>query len=230
MEWILPDRPAGDLGQRLRAEAATVPWRLRYYSVPRLSSKLRRIGLLATHLHADVHIDRSAYLGPGFDLRVIGQASVDIGERAEFRRNFLCEVSAGGRVTIGPRCVFTGMVLVQASTQIDFADDAVIGQGCMIADGSHRFRDPETPVLLQGYNYRPVSIGPGVIIHTNVVVTISIGERAVIAANSVVTRPVPAYCLAAGSPARVVEYFGTGDPPAEVAHELESRTGRGRGR
>ena len=35
-----------------------------------------------------------------------------------------------------------------------------------------------------------------------------IGERALVAANSVVTRPVPAYCLAAGAPARTVEYFG----------------------
>lgn len=188
------------------------------------------MGLLATHLHADVHIDPTAYLGPGFDLRVIGHGSVEIGERAEFRRGFLCEVSPGGKVTIGRRCVFTGVSLVQASTHIDFADDAVVGQGCMIADGSHRFRDPEIPVLEQGYNYRPVFIGPGVIIHTNVVVTNSIGERAVVAANSVVTRPVPAYCLAGGSPARVLEYFGSGDPPPEVAEQLEGgrRSGRNR--
>jgi acetyltransferase-like isoleucine patch superfamily enzyme len=36
----------------------------------------------------------------------------------------------------------------------------------------------------------------------------SIGDGAVIGANSVVTRPIPAYCLAYGAPARVVEYFG----------------------
>jgi acetyltransferase-like isoleucine patch superfamily enzyme len=228
VEWIRPDRPAGDLGQRLRIEAATTPWRLRYYTLPRLASKARRMGLLATHLHADVRIDPTAYLGPGFDLRVLGRATVDIGESAEFRRDFLCEVSPGGKVTIGRRCVFTGMALVQASTHIDFADEAVVGQGCMIADGSHRFRDPETPVLRQGYNHRPVSIGPGAIIHTNAVVTNSVGERAVVAANSVVTRPVPPYCLAGGSPARVIEYFGIGDPPAELAEQGGGRSGRGK--
>ena len=200
-----------------------MPWRLRYFTGPRLASKMRRAGLLATHLHADVRIDPTAYLGPGVDLRMIGRGTVDIGEHAEFRRNFLCEVSPGGKVTIGRRCIFTGMVLVQATTHIDFADDAVVCQGCMIADGNHRFRDPDTPMLNQGYNYRPVYIGPGALILTNTVVTNSVGERAVVAANSMVTKPVPAYCLAAGSPARVLEYFGPGDPPAEVAQLLEGR-------
>lgn len=42
-----------------------------------------------------------------------------------------------------------------------------------------------------------------------------IGDHAFTAVNSVVTRPIPAYCLAAGAPAKVVEYYGPPDkrPP-----------------
>jgi acetyltransferase-like isoleucine patch superfamily enzyme len=36
----------------------------------------------------------------------------------------------------------------------------------------------------------------------------SLGERAIVGANSLVSKPVPPYCFAAGSPARVIEYYG----------------------
>jgi acetyltransferase-like isoleucine patch superfamily enzyme len=38
-----------------------------------------------------------------------------------------------------------------------------------------------------------------------------VGERAIVGANSVVTKPVPAFCLAGGVPAKVFEYFGPPD-------------------
>jgi acetyltransferase-like isoleucine patch superfamily enzyme len=38
-----------------------------------------------------------------------------------------------------------------------------------------------------------------------------VGERAFIGANSVVTRPVPAFTVAVGAPAKQVEYFGPPD-------------------
>jgi len=70
-------------------------------------------------------------------------------------------------------------------------------------------------VLDQGYNFRPVTIGDNAMILSKCTVLADIGEGAVIGANSVVTRPVPAFCLAAGVPARVLEYFGPPDqsPP-----------------
>jgi acetyltransferase-like isoleucine patch superfamily enzyme len=42
-----------------------------------------------------------------------------------------------------------------------------------------------------------------------------IGTRAFIGANAVVSRPVPAYTVAVGAPARPIEYFGPpgGEPP-----------------
>ena len=52
----------------------------------------------------------------------------------------------------------------------------------------------------------PVTIGNGVWIGTRCVVTkgVTIGDGAVIAAGSIVTRDIPARCLAAGVPARVI--------------------------
>lgn len=92
-----------------------------------------------------------------------------------------------------------------------------MGQGCLVADGNHRFRDPDRPFLEQGYDFRPIRIGSGAVVHTNCTVINDIGDRAVIGANSIVTRPIPPYCLAYGTPAKVVEYFG---PPERRAEYL----------
>ena len=53
---------------------------------------------------------------------------------------------------------------------------------------------------------RPVAIGDGAWLgmHAIVLKGVTIGEGAVIGAGSVVTRDVPAYAVACGSPARVV--------------------------
>lgn len=202
-----------------RAELRRMPWLLRYGTMAKWGSTLRRLGIQATHLHADVVFDGPAYLGPGFAVHIDDKGSLHLGAGVEFRRNFLFEVAGAGRVNVGARCVFTGLGLIQCSTFVDIGDDVIMGQGLLIADGTHRFRDPERSFQEQGYDFRPIHIGQGAVGHTNVVITNDVGERAVIGANSVVTRPIPPYCLAVGAPAKVVEYFG---PPERRKEYLGS--------
>ena len=60
-------------------------------------------------------------------------------------------------------------------------------------------------------------------IHSKCTIVNSIGTRSVIGANAVVSRPIPAYCLAAGVPARVIDYFGPpGQEPAELSPSSET--------
>jgi acetyltransferase-like isoleucine patch superfamily enzyme len=179
----------------------------------RLASDARRLAAIATHLHADVRFEGPVYLGPGFGLRIMDGGTFRVGAGVDIRRNFVCEISGNGRVLIGDGCIFTGMALIQCTTSIEFEEGSIINQGCLIVDGNHRFRDASTPYLEQGYDYRPIRIGKGAVVHTNSVVINDVGERAIIGANSVVTRPVPPYCLAYGTPAAVIEYFG---PPEDA--------------
>lgn len=194
-----------------------LPRKIRHGYLGRSASEARRIAALVTHLHADVRFEGPVYLGPGFALRIPERGTLHIGPGVDIRRNFVCEISGEGRVIIGGGCIFTGMVLIQCSTCIEFEPGAIISSGCMVADGNHRFKDPKVPILQQGYDFRPIRIGQGSLVHTNCTIINDIGERAVIGANSVVTRPIPPYCLAVGAPARVVEYFG---PPERRADYL----------
>jgi acetyltransferase-like isoleucine patch superfamily enzyme len=189
-----------------------VPWRLTHLDGPRQVSRLRRLYVLATHAHARVTIAPSAFLGPRFTVVIPDHGTLTIGEHVHFRRGFTCEISGDGRVTIGDRTMCTNDVFIQCSTSIDVGADCVLGQSCVLVDGDHRFRDMDTPILAQGYDYKPVTIGAGTCITSKcTIIGANIGEGAFIGANTVVTKDIPSYCLAVGAPAKVVEYYGPPD-------------------
>lgn len=205
--------PAGSVAAHM--DLRRVPWRLRHDLLRRAGSRWRRLVVRATHRHATVVFHGGAHLGPGFTLSIPGQGRLEVGEGVEFRRGFTCEIAGHGRVTIGAGTIFTYDTIIQCSTSIDIGERCMIGRA-LIADGNHRFRDPDVPVAAQGYDFRPVTIGDQTLITTHAVVTASVGRRSFVAANSVVTTPMPDFSLVAGTPARAVEYYGPadGDPDA----------------
>lgn len=162
----------------------------------------------ATHGHATVEFRGPARLGPGFSLQLPDHGTFVVGHGVDFRRGFVCEISGSGRVVIGDGSVFTSHALVQCSTSIEIGRRCVFGQSVLIADGNHRYRNPNRHLLDQGYDFRPITIGDGAVVTSKCTVLAPIGERALVAAHSVVTRPVPAYTLVGGTPARVIEHFG----------------------
>ena len=164
--------------------------------------------MLATHQHANVSFDKPVRIGPRFDLRILDRGSFNVGPRVEFRSQNTFEIAETGRVQIGAGCIFSWNTIVQCTTSVVFDDDVVLSTGVVVVDGNHRFRDPTTHFLRQGYDFRPIHFGAGSLVLAQSVVIADVGEHAVVGANSVVTKPVPAYCLAVGTPARVVEYFG----------------------
>jgi acetyltransferase-like isoleucine patch superfamily enzyme len=195
-----------------------LPWHLRYVTGERMASDVRRLAIMATHQHCTVRFETPVLLGPRFALNIPDQGSFLVGQCAAFRRGFYCEIQGDGCVQIGPHVTFTGDTMIQCSTSIVIGRRATLGQALMMADGNHRFRDHTRHLLDQGYDFRPLTIGDNAVIMTKSTVMADVGEGAVIGANSVVTKPIPAYCLAVGAPARVVEYFG----PPELRPDLTS--------
>ncbi|HVW81501.1 MAG TPA: acyltransferase [Mycobacteriales bacterium] len=185
-----------------------LPWLVRYGYARRIAYRWRRAALLLIHNHLDVEIAKGVAIGPRFDLWMPAPATFHVGTGSEFRRDFFCEIGPGGRVEIGERVIFTSAALIQISTSLIIGRRAVFGQSVMIADGNHKFRDHTKHLLDQGYDFRPIEIGDNAIVTSKCTILNSIGEGAIIGAGSVVTKPIPAYCLAYGAPARVVEYFG----------------------
>jgi acetyltransferase-like isoleucine patch superfamily enzyme len=115
--------------------------------------------------------------------------------------------SERGRIVIGGGTFLNQGVMVAAEQLVEIGEHCMVANGGLITDGSHRFDDPDRPVPWQGFTTKgPTRIGANVWLGANVVVTsgVTIGERCVIGANSVVTRDIPPFSIAAGAPARVI--------------------------
>ena len=79
----------------------------------------------------------------------------------------------------------------------------------------HCYTDPDKPIIIQGA-YKPnnnghdeMIIGEGSWIGTHCVIIgdVHIGKHYVIAANSVVTKDVPDYCVVEGAPAKIIKKY-----------------------
>jgi acetyltransferase-like isoleucine patch superfamily enzyme len=83
-----------------------------------------------------------------------------------------------------------------------------LGKGVAIADGVVIRDSDDHDILREGYvRTKPVKIGDHVWIGHGVTILkgVTIGDGAIIGAGSVVTRDVPADCVAAGNPAKIVK-------------------------
>jgi acetyltransferase-like isoleucine patch superfamily enzyme len=210
----------------LRKTLRGLPVAIGYFRGPLWMSRLRKWWVLFRNPHADIRFGPGTYLGPGFSLHMPFGGTFVTGEGVEFRRRFRAELGPNGRISIGSGSYLTYDVIITCDTTIEIGERCGLGQNTYIADGNHRYRDLTVPFLEQGYDYRKIVIEDDAQVHSKCTIVNSIGTRAVIASNAVVSRPIPPYCLAGGVPARVIDYFGPpGSEPAELAASKSHRSG-----
>lgn len=104
--------------------------------------------------------------------------------------------------------VFIGRgTIVDSNLSITIGSNTFIAPQCFITDTNHYYGNPDILIRDQGCSYKPVVIGKDVWLGAHVVVVagVTIGDGAIVAANSTVTRDVPAYTVVGGSPARLIK-------------------------
>ena len=141
-------------------------------------------------------------------LEALRDGRLEVGEGTLFEPNAWLTVAEEGRLRIGAGSFLNVGVMVAVDSLVEIGDHCMFANGCFVTDAAHRFDDPEVPVPWQGFTSKgPTRIGDNVWCGANVVVTsgVTIGERSVIGANSVVTQDVPAFSVAAGAPAKVLK-------------------------
>ena len=140
-------------------------------------------------------------------LEMLREDRLRLGPHVLFEPNVWLTAPAPARITIGAGSFLNMNVMVAAVELVEIGEHCMFANGCFVTDGNHRFDDPFTPVPWQGFTTKgPTRIGDNVWCGANVVVTggVTIGERCVIGANSVVTQDLPPYSVAVGAPAKVV--------------------------
>lgn len=141
-------------------------------------------------------------------LEAFEQGRLEVGPGVLFEPGVWLTAPDQARIRIGAGSFLNMGVMVAALELVEIGEHCMFANGCFVTDGNHRFDDPEKPVPWQGFTTKgPTRIGDNVWCGANVVITsgVTIGERAVIGANSVVTTDVPAFSIAAGAPARVLK-------------------------
>jgi acetyltransferase-like isoleucine patch superfamily enzyme len=193
----VPD-PPGTSAQRLRLwvqkwrhyERNSLPWnRARIHW-----ELMRRQAFARWPLHGNV-------------LEAMRAGRLVIGPHVLFEPGVWLTAPALARIEIGSGSFLNLGVMVAAAELVTIGEHCMFANGCFITDAEHRFNDPELPVPWQGFTAKgPTRIGANAWCGANVVITggVTVGERTVIGANSVVTTDIPPFSVAAGAPARVL--------------------------
>ena len=110
----------------------------------------------------------------------------------------LGEVKVGRKTWIGPNCILDG-----SGGSLEIGDWCSISAGVQIY--THNTVKRSISLGVEPIEYAPTKIGHGVYIGPNAVVQmgVSIGDKAIIGANSFVNRDVPSNSKAFGSPAKI---------------------------
>lgn len=146
----------------------------------------------------------------GNNVRLSGKPSISFNTK----HGQIPELSIGDNTFIGHMCS------IRIGKQVNIGNNCLIAAGTTIADidghplDAKRRRDGETSAL---EDIHPISIGDDVWIGADALIMkgVHIGDRAIVAARSVVTKDVPPDTIVAGIPAKVVKQI----PNPEVEPE-----------
>lgn len=152
-------------------------------------------------------------------MNIRGEQYIHIGDYTHFGNGCILtawdNTADGGkhfpRITIGSNCSIGEYNHITSTNLIKIGDNLLTGRWVTITDNSHGNTDYITlqnaPLLRPVISKGPVIIGNNVWIgdKATILPNIKIGDGVVIAANSVVTKDIPAYCMAAGNPAVIIK-------------------------
>ena len=149
-----------------------------------------------TFIHPTAHISEKAEIGAGCKIWI----NVQIRENAQIGQNCIIskDVYIDHAVKIGNGCKIQNSVSIYHGVEI--GDDVFVGpNACFTNDKVPRAFNTEWQVT-------ETHVGTGASIGANatIVCGVRIGEYAMVAAGSVVTKDVPPFTLVAGNPARPV--------------------------
>jgi acetyltransferase-like isoleucine patch superfamily enzyme len=137
-----------------------------------------------------------------FFLRVVG---AKIGKKVVFYPGVW--IAPAKNLVVGDDVDFALDVLVTAGGGVTIGDRVLIGYRTQILSSNHVI-DGKKPIFYSGHVKKPVVIENDVWIGASCIILpgTRIGEGAVIAAGSVVTKDVPAFAIVGGVPAKVIRY------------------------
>ena len=113
--------------------------------------------------------------------------------------NAVGDIVIGNHSRVGIHSIVIGPVSLGSHVQL--------AQGVVVTGLNHIFSNPSIPIDMQGVETKMVEISDDVWIGANATILpgVKIGQHCVVAAGAVVCSDVPAHCVVAGVPAKVIK-------------------------
>ena len=139
-------------------------------------------------------------------VHVSGTRNIKLGKRCRLGMETELRTIDAGRIRIGDDTRLNRGCTLTSYSEIVIGDFTIIGEFVSIRDANHGMARGE-PMRYQPHTTNPIRIGADVWIGRGVCILagVTIGDGSIIGANSVVTKDVPPYSIAAGVPARVIK-------------------------
>lgn len=161
-----------------------------------------------------VKYQKDIYVGLGSKL--IGGGKLHLSERVKIMPQAMLVSLRNGIIEIGKATEISMYSRVASMGYVKIGNNVLMGPHVFIADYNHEYRNPQKPIMYQGNSFVQKNNGEpnlliedGTWIGTNVVIVgnVRIGKNCVIGANSVVTKDIPDYSVAAGIPAKIIKKY-----------------------
>jgi acetyltransferase-like isoleucine patch superfamily enzyme len=112
------------------------------------------------------------------------------------------------KITLGDNVDLAWGVIITTGGGVEIGDRTLIGYRTMISSANHLIPPNREKIFFAGHSPKKVIIGPDAWIGGNctIVAGVIIGEGAVVAAGSVVTKDVAPFSIVGGVPAKLIKY------------------------
>jgi maltose O-acetyltransferase len=138
-------------------------------------------------------------------VRILKELIPDAGTDLWLQPPFYCDY--GNNIKVGDKVFFNFNCVVLDVAQVIIGSRTLFGPNVQVYTATHPISHKERA---SGLDYaKPISIGEDVWIGGSVVICpgVSIGDRSVIGAGSVVTRKIPSDVFAAGNPCKIIRHL-----------------------
>ena len=182
----------------------------------RLANKLHSLWLAYTYpfpsIGKDVSVHHSCELprSTAKYIRIGNDVIVGRGVWLNIPNTSICKAPT---IILEDGCRIGRRSVISAKNEIRIMENTILGPSVLLMDHNHAFEDVNVPIARQmmtpGGTIRIeggcwIGFGAAIVSSRDELV---IGRGSVVGANSVVTRSVPAYSVAAGNPARIVKQY-----------------------
>lgn len=165
-------------------------------------------------------------IGPGCNLtphNMDVKGEVAVGARCTLRGNLILRTHKGGRILIHDEATIADYCLFQINGLAEIGEGSYIGPYTVVRDTNHMFQGTDIHWRLTPHITEPIIVGKNCFIGagTYLMPGVTIGDGALVAPRSVVTKNIGPLEVWAGSPARMVAHRTDENQQASLKRHLD---------